>query len=120
MSDTHLANQCYLKFVKISKNPIEYESDPRSVVIADLNNDSFLDFVVANHLMNNIIIYLGNIDGHFSQSFYYSTGPFSTPYMIHLGDLNNDNLVGIAVAYFGNNNISGFLALWEMDLLLHQ
>ncbi|CAF1303378.1 unnamed protein product [Rotaria sp. Silwood1] len=88
--------------------PTGYDSDPRSIVVAYLNNDSQLDIVVANHGTNNIGIFLGNSDGTFASQIVYSTGLASQPYSIAIGDLNNDNLLDIVVANSGRDNVGIF------------
>jgi hypothetical protein len=100
-----------MQFHKTANNPIDYYFDPQSVVIADFNNDTWLDIVVANHMMNNIIIFFGNVNGIFLKQPPYSTGPNSTPKMVAVGDFNNDSRFDIAVANFGTNNVGIFLEL---------
>ena len=57
--------------------------------------------VVANSVSNHIAIFLGNSNGTFSDPVTYPTGPYSTPYVVAVGDLNNDSRLDIAVANFG-------------------
>ena len=65
--------------------------------------------VVANSVSNHIAIFLGNSNGTFSDSVTYPTGPYSAPYVVAVGDLNNDSRLDIAVANFGTNNVGIFL-----------
>ncbi|CAF5004630.1 unnamed protein product, partial [Rotaria sp. Silwood1] len=95
------------------KNPIEYNYGPRSVAVGDFNNDTWLDMVVANHLVNNIAIYQGYNKGIFSKTIEYSTGTRSTPYMVDVADFNNDDRLDIAVANYGTNNIGIFLGFGD-------
>ena len=99
---------CDLRFKPTAQDPIEYNSDLRSVAISDFNNDTWLDMVVVNNIANNIVIYLWADDGTFSRPIKYSTGSDSAPYMVAVGDLNNDARVDIAVANFGTHNIGIF------------
>ncbi len=77
--------------------------------MGDFNNDTWLDMVVANNLINNIAIYLWNTSGTFSNPTKYPTGYASAPYVVAVGDFNNDHRLDIAVAYFGTNNIGIFI-----------
>ncbi|CAF4353519.1 unnamed protein product, partial [Adineta steineri] len=81
----------------------------RSIAVADLNNDTWLDLVTANSNVNNIAIYYGNKNGTFIKQNEYSTGANSTPYMVTIGDLNNDHQLDIVVTNIGTNNIRIFL-----------
>ncbi|CAF4416979.1 unnamed protein product [Rotaria socialis] len=103
--------ECGLKFIQTAKNPIEYSYGPRSVAAGDFNNDTWIDMVVANHIVNTIAIYFGQNDGTFSTPIQYSTGVKSIPYMVVVDDFSNDELLDIAVANFGTNSISVFLGL---------
>ncbi|CAF4123640.1 unnamed protein product [Rotaria sp. Silwood2] len=105
--------KCELKFISTDKNPIEYNYGPRSVAVGNFNNDDWLDIVVANQAVNFIVILLGNDDATFSRQIKYSTGDNSSPYMVAVGDLNNDNRLDIAVANFGANNILIFFGFGD-------
>ncbi|CAF1284143.1 unnamed protein product [Rotaria sordida] len=93
--------KCSLNFKPMAQKPVEYKYGPRSVAIGDFDNDTALDMVIANHIMNNIAVYLGHDDGTFKDPIMYSTGSHSSPYMVIVGDFNNDNRLDIAVANFG-------------------
>ncbi|CAF3851063.1 unnamed protein product [Rotaria sp. Silwood1] len=100
-----LVPKCRLNFRPTAQKPIEYKHGPRSVAIGDFDNDTVLDMVIANHLVNKIAVYLGNSDGSFKSPTTYSTGSYSSPYMVTVADFNNDKRLDIAVANFGTNNI---------------
>jgi hypothetical protein len=100
-----------MQFIKTVLNPIDYNFGPRSVAIGDFNHDTWLDIVVANHIVNSIIIFFGNVNGTFMKQPPYSTGPNSDPNMVAVGDFNNDFRVDIAVANFGTNSVGIFLGL---------
>ncbi len=80
-------------------------SAPWSVALADFNNDTYLDIVVANSKTDNIMILLGYGNGTFEIGMHYSTGDSSYPYSVTTGDVNNDNISDIVVANSGTNNI---------------
>ncbi|UJR09498.1 hypothetical protein I4U23_013736 [Adineta vaga] len=85
-----------------------YDSIPYSMDIADLNNDFYLDIVIVNYGIDNLMILLGNGDGRFINKFVYSTGKGSKPCSIIIADLNNDYYMDIAIANSGNDNIGIF------------
>ncbi|CAF3792437.1 unnamed protein product [Rotaria sp. Silwood1] len=80
-------------------------SAPYSVSVADFNKDNQLDIVVTNSGTDNIAILLGYGNATFAIQTTYSTGAHSQPYTIAVGDFNNDNILDIAVANSGTNNI---------------
>ena len=89
----------------MSPKPVEYQYGPRSLAIGDFDNDDVLDTVIANHKVNKIAVYLGNGDGTFKSPTQYSTGSYSSPYMVAVGDFNNDHQLDIAVANYGTNDV---------------
>jgi hypothetical protein len=84
-------------------------SQPRSIVIADFNNDDQMDIAVANSGSHNIGIFLGYGNISFSNQMTSSTGPYSSPYSIAAGDFNNDTQLDIVVANYDSDSISVFL-----------
>ena len=107
----HLDLKCRVNFRHTVPNPIEYNYGPRSVATGDFNNDTWFDMVVANTIANHIVVFFGNSNGSFSDYVTYSTGSYSTPYVVAVGHLNNDSQLDIAVANFGTNNVGIFLGL---------
>ncbi len=65
--------------------------------------------VIVNNVVNSIDVYFGYGDGTFAREITYSTGSFSAPYMVVVGDFNNDDRLDLAVANFGTNNVGIFL-----------
>ena len=98
-----------MQFSRALIDPLDYNFSPRSVAISDINKDTWLDIVVANHIKNNIVIFFGNFTNTFSKQLSYSTGLNSAPNMVAVGDFNNDSCLDIAVANFDSNNIGLFL-----------
>ncbi|CAF3123047.1 unnamed protein product, partial [Rotaria sp. Silwood2] len=64
---------------------------------------------VANSRGNNISILLGYGNGNFSKLVNYSTGLYSAPKFIAVGDFNDDKQVDIVVANSNTSNILIFL-----------
>ncbi|CAF4147509.1 unnamed protein product, partial [Rotaria magnacalcarata] len=106
-----LVQKCGLKLKETPRKPIDYTYGPRSVAVGDFNNDSWPDMVVANHIVNAIAIYLGQNGTSFSTPIQYPTGNGSTPYIVAVGDFNNNTRLDIAVANFGTNSIGVFLGI---------
>ncbi|CAF1113935.1 unnamed protein product [Adineta ricciae] len=78
---------CGLNFARIATNPIEYNYGPQSVVIGDLNEDSWIDIIIANSFVHLIVISFGSVNGMFSKQSQYSTGVNSNPMMVAVNDL---------------------------------
>ncbi|CAF4329104.1 unnamed protein product, partial [Rotaria socialis] len=112
-------------FDSIATYSIGSPAAPQSVAVADFDNDSQLDIVVANHGANTVTVFLGYVkvifdinnvgillgygNGSFSNVTTYSTGDGSAPHFIGAGDFNNDSILDIAVVNNGNN---GFVVLF--------
>ncbi|CAF3084775.1 unnamed protein product [Rotaria sp. Silwood2] len=84
-------------------------SHPKSMATADFNKDYYLDIIVANTDKNNIGILMGYGNGTFMKQTTLQTGNRSQPCSVAVGDFNNDNLLDIAVANSGTNNVGIFL-----------
>ncbi|CAF1321342.1 unnamed protein product [Rotaria sordida] len=84
-------------------------SSPYAVVVSHFNDDDHLDIAVANSKTNNIGIFLGYGNGSFANQEIYSTGIYSSPKFIAVGDLNNDKQMDIIVANSNTGNICIFL-----------
>ncbi|CAF4689058.1 unnamed protein product, partial [Rotaria sp. Silwood2] len=80
-------------------------SAPYSVSVADFNNDNQSDIVVTNSETDNIVILFGYGNGTFAIGPTYLTGARSRPCAVAVGDFNNDNILDIAIANSGTNNI---------------
>ena len=74
------------------------ESSAFSFAVGDFNNDSCLDLVVANSILNTMEVYLGYGNGSFQPPIFYSTGHMSSPYSVSITDFNNDRHLDIIVS----------------------
>jgi hypothetical protein len=83
-------------------------SYPISVAVADFNNDSRLDIVVADFWADRIDLFFGYGDGTFSDVITYSTGSYSGPVSVVVGDFNNDTQLDVAVTNSNTDNIGVF------------
>ena len=86
-----------------------YDSFPYSIAIHDLNDDKYVDLVVANYGTDNIAILFNNGNGSFLNPILYSTTSNSNPTSIVIGDLNNDKYFDIIVANSNQQNIGIFM-----------
>lgn len=89
--------------------PLVTGPEPMAVKTADLNNDSFLDLVVANRAGNTTSVFFGYGNGSFTQRLDLSTGPHAGTYAVAIGDVNNDHQLDIVVVNRYASNIGVFL-----------
>ncbi|CAF3577720.1 unnamed protein product [Adineta steineri] len=85
-----------------------YESQPYSVAVYDLNNDTYMDIVVACSGLNTIDVLLGFGNGSFTIPYKYSTNNNSFPLSLAIGDFDNDNQLDIAVASYQGESVGIF------------
>ncbi|CAF3754506.1 unnamed protein product, partial [Adineta steineri] len=85
-----------------------YESQPYSVAVDDLNNDTYMDIVVACSGLNTIDVLLGFGNGSFTIPYKYSTNNNSFPLSLVIGDFDNDTQLDIAVANYDNESVGVF------------
>jgi hypothetical protein len=88
-------------------SPTSYEvgTAPRAVATGDVNNDGFIDMVLANTGSNTVSILLGTGDG----TFLPATSRFSgglKPVALTLGDFTGDGNLDIAVVNRGSNAVN--------------
>jgi hypothetical protein len=81
-------------------------SHPSAIVIADVNDDNFLDLVVANYVSNTVPIFLGNGQGAFEPQTPYPTELLSASSFIGHGDFNNNGRSQIVIAYDDSDNVN--------------
>lgn len=83
----------------------------RPIVVADMNNDSILDILVADYDEDNtnVAIYYGLGDGNFTLSTIHPTGFASRLTMMAVGDFNNDSKVDLAITNWDENSIGVFI-----------
>ena len=96
-------------FVKQIILTCDNDSRPRSFVIEDFNNDDYMDIIVANPGTHNIGIFLGYGNISFSTATTFSTGTYSSPCSLAVGDFNGDTYLDVVVANCNSSNIGIFL-----------
>ncbi|CAF4470791.1 unnamed protein product [Rotaria sp. Silwood2] len=96
----------YKPFTKQTMYSTEKDSQPRLIALGDFNNDSQVDFAVANYDSDEVVIFLGYGNGTFGKAMKYSSEIESSPKSIAVGDFNNDNWLDIAVAHYSPYNLA--------------
>jgi hypothetical protein len=84
-------------------------SNPRSVAVADVNNDNKPDIVVAEYTTNSFGIFLNAGNGTFLNQATYLISAGSNPRASVVADVNSDNKPDIVVADYSSNYVSVFL-----------
>jgi hypothetical protein len=90
--------------------PVSYASGgtgPGTFDVKDVNNDGFLDIVVANQWANNIGVLLGTNSGTFLPVTTFTAG--NSPRNIVIGDMNNDGNLDVVTANYNSNDFSVLL-----------
>ncbi|CAF3699203.1 unnamed protein product [Rotaria sp. Silwood1] len=108
-SPTEQNIKCRFIFKRSVSHSITYDSSPQHVAVGHFNNDSYLDFVVANSGSDSIGLFMGFENGSFDDQILFSTGFQSRPYYVAVDDFNNDSHADIVVANYGVNSIGVFL-----------
>lgn len=102
-----LANICRISFSPMISQTTG--AGPMAVKAADLNNDSFLDLVVASRDGNTTNIFFGYGNGSFKQHVDLFTGPDAGTHAVAIDDINKDNQLDIVVVNRYASNIGVFL-----------
>ena len=89
-------------FTGPNSGPNGSNSSPGGVTLADLNGDGRLDLITANYYGNTAGVLLGQAGGGFAAVSTYSTGAFSYPQGIAVGDVNGDGRPDLVTANGGN------------------
>lgn len=79
-------------------------SHPRSVFVADLNNDGNADMATANYGSGTVSVLLNDGSGAFATAVGYAAG--SNPSTVFVADLDGDGDADLAVANFTSDNVS--------------
>ena len=88
---------------------IGYDSIPYFVTVGHLNDDDRLDIIVANHGTSELAILLTDTNYNSFTLKKYPTGCSSYPSSVTTSHFNDDNIVDVAVAYSGSDNIGIFV-----------
>ena len=80
-------------------------SNPRGVIVGDVNGDNAPDIVVANNGGDTVGIFLNRGNGSFLAQTTYTTGSGSGSRSVALADVNGDNKLDIVVANDGTDNV---------------
>ncbi|CAF0818180.1 unnamed protein product [Adineta steineri] len=85
------------------------DSQPRSVLVVDINCDNLPDIIVANSDEENIGIFLNFGDGTFQRQMTYPTGSYTKPWSVAVGNINDDNKPDIVFSDADNHQIGIFI-----------
>ncbi|CAF4253182.1 unnamed protein product, partial [Adineta steineri] len=85
------------------------DSQPRSVLVVDINCDNLPDIIVANSDEENIGIFLNFGDGTFQRQVTYPTGSYTKPWSVAVGNINDDNKPDIVFSDADNHQIGIFV-----------
>ncbi|MGP0063469.1 MAG: FG-GAP-like repeat-containing protein, partial [Isosphaeraceae bacterium] len=80
---------------------------PVAIAVDDFNGDGRLDLAVVNEGDSTVSILLGNGDGTFQPAVNYSTGAYTSPDAIVVGDFNGDGKLDLAFADEGTHESIG-------------
>jgi hypothetical protein len=88
---------------------IDVGLSPFSVVVADLDDDGFLDLVTANASSDNVSVLLGRGDGTFKAAQFFPVGKGKSPRSVAVADLNHDGFLDLMTANASSNDVSVLL-----------
>jgi hypothetical protein len=81
----------------------------QALSVVDVNSDSKPDVIVANSNTNNVGVFLNSGNGTFTAQTTYSTGAYSSSYVVAVVDVNSDSKPDIIVANYGTDNVGVLL-----------
>jgi hypothetical protein len=81
------------------------DSSPYSVAVGGFNNDTILDFVVANYRTNCVGVFLGYGNGKFASMILFPMEYGSHLFFVVVGDFNNDRKLDFDVANDGTDSL---------------
>jgi hypothetical protein len=93
------------RFANMTIYSTDISSIPIAIATRDMNNDNYLDLIVANSGSNDIWVFLGTGNGSFLKPKTYSVGYDARPQSIAIGDINNDDKLDIVVANYATNYV---------------
>ncbi|CAF1190976.1 unnamed protein product [Adineta steineri] len=82
-----------------------FQSHPDSIICGYIDNDTYLDIVIADSSSDNIAILYGSENGTYGTAVSYTDITFSNPSGLALGDVNYDNYLDIIITNFGTDNV---------------
>ncbi|CAF0945498.1 unnamed protein product [Adineta steineri] len=97
------------KFLNQTIYSTGFNSQPRSVFVADINCDNKPDIIVANSNEENIGIFLNFGNGTFQPQIMYATGGGTKPWSVAVGNVNDDNKPDIIYSDTANHQIVIFI-----------
>ena len=96
---------------------LETFSSVSSLATGDFNNDNRLDLVIADWKKNHIGVFIQNKQRTFGNETIYSTGVYSEPDSITVGDFNNDGQVDLAVTLVTKSEVGIWFGIGNSTFL---
>ena len=96
-------------FTPAPGSPVGGVVEPFSIAVSDFNGDGVPDLAVANNGDSSVSVLLGNGSGGFTPAV---GSPFAVGYVprsVVVGDFNGDGVADLAVANYGDDNLSVLL-----------
>ena len=88
-------------FIQMTNYSTGVRSIPVAIVAKDMNRDGHADLVVANRDSNEVLVFTGTGNGVSDEPKRYSIGYNARPQSVAIGDINDDEMLDIAVANDG-------------------
>jgi hypothetical protein len=96
-------------FINHITYPTGTQAQPRSITVADFDNDSILDIIIVNYDASNVLVFIGHGDGSFATPIEIQIGYGAHSFSAAVGDFNNDKKLDFAVANNGRDNLEIYL-----------
>ena len=84
-------------------------SYPYSITVGDFDNDDTFDIIITNYGTNNVIVLLGYHSGAFANRLSIQLEFGSAPFLVLVGDFNNDRKLDFTVANSGTDSLRIYL-----------
>ena len=82
---------------------------PYSVAVGDFDDDDTFDIIIANYGTNNVVVLLGYHSGSFTNRLSMQLEVGSHPFLVLVGDLNNDRKLDFTVVNIGTDRLQIYL-----------
>ena len=89
----------------------------QTIIAGDINHDGRLDIIITETNNNRLGVILGHVNGTFFNEITYSTGDYSYPFALALGDFNKDARLDVVVANMLSDDIGIFLGYINEDFV---
>ena len=84
-------------------------SNPYSVAVGDFDKDGTFDIIIANYGTNNVVVLLGYHSGAFANRLWIQLEFGSDPFLVLVGEFDNDGKLDFTVANNGSDSLQIYL-----------